>query len=230
MENNKDNRKASRSAGSVKGNNELVALGGSLLISAIFMYAMVSPLYQQKLVLDKEYEAKQKDLKNKQELLENIATFNEKNQNLSVNSKKLALLIPNRNDYEDFFIHIQKLSKDNNLELVNFSLKDVSTGSTASTAPGTTTSTGQVITPEGGAATAGDAANGGVTLQQQGVDIALRGDLANFIDFTKALENGIPFLQEDGIAVSRAEIQTPEETVSSNPMLDFSMQLRFIHY
>lgn len=213
-------------SGSVKGNRDVVFLCGSFLISVAFLYFFLSPLYQNKLVTEKVYAAKQEELKDKQTLLENIATFNRENKDLTVNSKKLVLLIPNRNNYEDFFVHLQQLSKNYNLELLSFSLADVK-GSDAATV-GTVTSTGAIITPEG---TTGA---GAVNLQtnQQGVNISLRGDFASFLGFAKALENGVPFLQEDRLSISTGSLSElqPGQPSDQNPMLDFVLNLRFIYY
>lgn len=221
MDQKKNNSKLK---GSVKGNRDVAFLCGSLFISVAFLYFFLSPLYQKKLMTEKAYAAKQDDLKDKKELLANIATFNRENKDLTVNSKKLVLLIPNRNNYEDFLIHLQQLSKNYNLELLNFSLQDVK-GPVVTTA-GTVTSTGVVITPE--------STTGAVDLQtnQQGINLSLRGDFASFLGFTKALENGVPFLQEDKLTIdtgSPAELQ-PGQLSDQNPMLDFSLNLRFIYY
>lgn len=216
----------SKLKGSVKGNRDMVFLCGSLLISVAFLYFFLSPLYQKKLMTEKAYAAKQDDLKDKKELLANIATFNRENKDLTVNSKKLVLLIPNRNNYEDFLIHLQQLSKNYNLELLDFSLQDVK--DPVVTTAGTVTSTGVVITPESTIST------GAVDLQtnQQGINLSLRGDFASFLGFTKALENGVPFLQEDKLTIdvgSLTELQ-PGQSSDQNPMLDFSLSLRFIYY
>lgn len=223
MDQKKNNSKLS---GSVKGNRDVAFLCGSLLLSVAFLYFFLSPLYQKKLTTEKAYAAKQEDLKDKKELLTNISAFNRENKDLTVNSKKLVLLIPNRNNYEDFFIHLQQLSKNYNLELLNFSLQDVK-DSTVTTA-GTVTSTGVVITPESTTST------GEVNFQtnQQGINLSLRGDFASFLGFTKALENGVPFLQEDTLSISAGSSGEMQQGQLSdqNPMLNFNLNLRFIYY
>lgn len=232
MDKKQNNSKAKSKQVSVKGNRDVVCLGISMVLSILFLNFFLSPLYQKQLALEKAYAAKQDDLKSKKALLGDIETFNRKNQDLSVNSKKLVLLIPNRNNYEDFFIHLQQLSKNYNLELLSFKLEDAAS-STASNAPGTTTSTGAVITPEGGAAATTTPAE--AELNQQGITLSLRGDFINLLGFTKALENGIPFLQEDSLDISASKDtggQAPQGggTSSLNPTLDTDLKLRFIYY
>lgn len=205
----------------------MTALCASFLLSAAFLLAFLSPLYQKKLAMDKAYAAKQEDLRNKEELLQNIEAFNRENKDLTVNSEKLALLIPNRNNYEDFLIHVQQLSRSFNLELLNFSLKEIKSDTVVMA--GTTTSTGAVITPETTTAEKGDD-----NLKQQGIDISLRGDYSSFVDFSRALENGTPFLQEDSLNINSDAAGNAQAegigAVNSNPMLNFELSLRFIHY
>lgn len=214
----------------LKEHKDLTFLGASFLLSSIFLLLFLSPLYQKKLLMDEAYAAKQEDLESKEELLKNIEVFNEENKDLTVNSEKLALLIPNRNNYEDFLIHIQQLSRSFNLELLDFSLQEVNTANTVVTT-GTTTSTGAIITPETATATNPGEESG---LRQQGIKLSLRGDYQSFVDFARALENGTPFLQEDGIAITSDTISgAPGEgnsTATTNPMLGFGLDLRFIHY
>lgn len=228
MDQKKDNPRIPRN---VKGSKDVACLCGSLLLSVAFLYFVLSPLYQRHLAMEKVYVSKQNDLKGKQDLLDNIETFNRENKDLTVNSKKLVLLIPNRNNYEDFFIHLQQLSKNHNLELLSFSLNDVK--SAAPTSAGTVTSTGAVITPEGAQTTPETTEP---QLNQQGITLSLRGDFGNLLEFTKALENGIPFLQEDSLAVSSASASTgtptqqPNPDSDKNPTLEIELSLRFIYY
>ncbi|MDD3006905.1 MAG: hypothetical protein PHX30_05010 [Candidatus Pacebacteria bacterium] len=226
MEQNNDN---SKNVSKVKDNRGMTYLCGSLLLSVAFLYFFLSPLYQEKLEMDKVYATKQEDLKSKNELLKNIETFNEENKDLTVNSQKLVLLIPNRNNYEDFFIHLQQLSRNFNLELQSFALEEVK-NPTVKTSAGTVTSTGVVITPEG--TTTSPTVH---TANQQGINISLRGDFASFLSFTKALENGVPFLQENklSIASNKENAVQPEkegQLSEQNPMLNFELNLRFIYY
>lgn len=212
----------------LKEHKDVTTLCVAFLLSAVFLLAFLSPLYQKKVAMDKAYAAKQEDLKSKEELLKNIEAFNEENKDLTVNSEKLALLIPNRNNYEDFLIHIQQLSRSFNLELLDFKLAEVK-AATVVTAE-TTTSTGAIITPET-TTTTGQTDN---TLKQQGIDITLRGDYPSFVDFARALENGTPFLQEDVVSISSDIVGSAQVegagAANSNPMLNFGLNLRFIHY
>ncbi len=219
----------SRKNADSKERKDVTALCASLILSVIFLLAFLSPLYQKKLAMDGAYIDKQEDLKSKEELLRNIEAFNEENRDLTVNSEKLALLIPNRNNYEDFLIHIQQLSRSFNLELLGFTLSDIKAATVVT--PGTTTSTGAVITSETTTTTGPTDSN----LKQQGIDIAMRGDYSSFVNFARALENGTPFLQEDSVNISSETVRnTQSEDGSSaanpNPMLNFEMGLRFIHY
>ncbi|MFA6897604.1 MAG: hypothetical protein WCQ96_04955 [Patescibacteria group bacterium] len=228
----------SKIAGNLKGNRDVALLCGSLLLSIAFLYFFLSPLYREKLKMKEAYAAKQEDLQSKKDLLKNIEAFNQENKDLAVNSKKLALIISNRNNYEDFLIHLRKLSENYNLELLSFELEGVK--DTPTDTVGTTTSTGAVITPDGGSMAAGMAAGGAVAeespLNQQGIALSLRGNFADFQSFTKSLENGIPFLQEDQVSItseaktSSQSGQSEEQSLSQDPILEFKLNLRFIYY
>jgi hypothetical protein len=225
MDTKKNNSKKSAD---LKSHKDVVFLCGAFLLSAAFLMTVVSPLYQKKLAMDTAYAAKENDLKNKEELLKNIEVFNEENKDLTVNSEKLALLIPNRNNYEDFLIHIQNLSRSSNLDLLNFTLREIKPATTVTAA--TTTSTGAIITPEKTITQETDS-----RLEQQGIDLTLRGAYSDFVKFAKDLENGIPFLQEDKIVIGSEKISGPQnaeegQAANSNPMLSFGLSLRFIHY
>lgn len=227
MEQNNDNSKI---AIRTKGNRDMTYLCGSLVLSVVFLYGFLSPLYQQKLELDKRYSVKQDDLRSKNELLDNIKAFNVENKDLTVNSQKLVLLIPNRNNYEDFFIHLQQLSRNYNMELQSFALEEIK-DPTVTTSTGTVTATGVTVTPEGTTTSSAPVQK----TNQQGINISMRGDFASFLSFTKALENGVPFLQEDKLSISSktADVAKPgQEGQSSNqnPMLNFELKLRFIYY
>jgi len=224
----------SKIAGNLKGNRDVALLCGSLLLSIAFLYFFLSPLYQEQLRMKEAYAAKQEDLQSKKDLLKNVEAFNRENKDLAVNSKKLALIISNRNNYEDFLIHLRKLSENYNLELLSFELEGVK--DTPTDTAGTTTSTGAVITPDGDGMAAGGAVAEESPLNQQGIALSLRGNFADFQSFTKSLENGIPFLQEDQVSItSEAESssqsgQSEEQSLSQDPILEFKLNLRFIYY
>jgi len=225
----------SKIASGLKGNREVALLCGSLLLSVAFLYFFLSPLYREKIKMKEAYAAKQEDLQSKKDLLKNIEAFNQENKDLAVNSKKLALIISNRNNYEDFLIHLRKLSENYNLELLSFELEGVK--DTPTDTAGTTTSTGAVITPDGGGtAMEGAAVTEESPLNQQGIALSLRGNFADFQGFTKSLENGIPFLQEDQVSVtsesksSSQSGQSDEQSASQDPILEFKLNLRFIYY
>lgn len=233
MDEKKSNSKISVN---LKGDQDVIVLCGSLLLSVAFMYFYLAPFYQEKLRMKEAYAAKQEDLQSKKDLLKNIEVFNQDNKDLTVNSKKLTLLISNRNNYEDFLIHLQQLSKNYNLELLSFGLegaKDASTGGTA----GTTTSTGAVITPEGGdvEGVTEETAAERSQVNQQNITLSLRGNFAGFQGFTKALENGTPFLQEGQMSItsgaeSSSQPSQSGQLTSQDPILSFKLNLRFIYY
>jgi len=217
----------------LKRNQDVTFLIVSLLISGIFLYLVVAPIYEKRAEIENDNLAKQEDLEGKQGLLSGIESFNKNNKSLSVNSNKLVYLIPNRNNFEDFFVHLRSISKSHNMELIDIELKEVSASSTEQTV-------GAVAMTESGISDVGidveaETAN---QLNAQGISLSLRGSYSDFLGFIKALENGIAFLQEDSFQVKTAEKKSDssgdsegeEQTIETNPLLDFNLELRFIYY
>lgn len=230
----------SKVSSDLKRNQDVTALIVSLLLSGALLYLLVAPTYDKKVELESINLSKQEDLKSKQELLKNIDSFNKKvkdDEDLSDNSLKLVSIIPNRNNFEDFFVHLKERSKSNSLELTDMSLTAVSANPATPAAPAAVTPTAGAVGTEAAGETTTAA---GSKLNSQGISLRLRGSYSDFLKFTKELENGIAFLQMDSFKIMAAkeeEATTPvpgeepvEEPVITDPILDFELELRFIYY
>lgn len=221
----------SKVSSDIKRSKDIASLIVSLLISGIFLYLVVAPVYRSKVEVEGLNTNKREDLRGKQELLSNIESFNKNNRDLSVDSKKLIAMIPNRNNFEDMLSYLKDRVKNHNMELLDISLEESS-------------QKGKVPVV-GASADAGMELNAGsagpVELKEQGISLILRGSYSDFIKLIKFLENSIPFVQEDSFDIKVMEASTssetnldtenPQEKIQDlNPTLDFSLKLRFIHY
>ena len=214
----------SKVSSDIKRNQDVTLLVVSLLISGAFLWLVVAPIYRNKSEIEAVNFAKEEDLRNKQELLSNIESFNKNNKDLSVNSQKLVAMIPNRNNFEDFLFYLKDKSRAYNMELVDMSLisSDSKTGTPGAAASAATA-----------AAAAAEAESG--ELKEQGISMKLRGSYSDFINFTKSLENTIAFLQEDSFQINVADSESgagesQAQALDPNPILDFDLNLRFIYY
>lgn len=208
----------------IKENQDMTFLALSFLLSAVFLYFLVGPVFVQKAAVEKGNLARQEDLKSKRDLLLNIESFNNNNKDLSVNSKKLIALLPNRDNTEDYFNQVKILAAKNNLQLVSFKPKDVDP---AQDAPAQSA---------GETAAAANPSPDEPKFNQKEIEIIMKGNYGTLQSFLKSLENGIPFMKITflNIAVAEKENQT---IVSGNPLspdpnpaLDIDMKFRFTYY
>jgi hypothetical protein len=203
----------------VNNNKDIVVLFSSLIISALLFYFISAPSYRSFLVIGQEIGLKQKNLDNKENLLNNIADFNKNNKDPGVNVDKLKAFIPNRNNYEDFLGHINNLAAADNLQLSNVAIEQKKPDSTTTQAAD---------------------AQKDQRIKEQNVSFSVSGDLGNFLHFIKILENSIPFIQEQSLSVSLSEkdLSTTTTTVATNqprqidlyPSLEYKVAFKFVYY
>jgi hypothetical protein len=215
-------------SGKLRSNRDMTMLCVSLLVSVLALYLFAGPTYYKERELEKGNGAKKTDLASKKQLLGDLQNFNKDNADLIVSSKKLATFIPSRNNFEDFFTHIKEMAKAGNLEVVSFKLeKDDSAAAATATANGAATATAN-------GATATYADNRNFTLQKQRVTFAVKGDYENIINFSKVLENGIPFIQEDSVKMiagdANSNIGQVQQTAGTPVMLTSTMAFNFYYY
>jgi hypothetical protein len=218
-------------------NKDVVVLYLTLVLSCIVLYFLVKPLYVEKMSLENDIILKNEDLRNKQDLLTNIERFNSENSNLAVDLERLTLFISKRNNYEDVIDYLDNLARENNLAIAVYSI----TAQDGVKPTETVESASASVPVEGEAGTANSANSSAIKKQELSIEI--QGDYASFINFIKSLENGVPFFQEgsisisadsteeDGVAGGGEEEQAQEEqTVNTNPTLNFALDLDFVHY
>lgn len=230
----------------IKSNRDIVFLAVSLLASAASLCFIVGPAYAGVQAAQEENMEKEKDIKSKQEFLANIKAFNEENKNVEVDTNKLEAFISNRNNYEDYFFHLEELARQSNLEITSMELQSGNGGASASTASpsasvGSTDATGSAVAGEEGTTDvanngASGQENAGFQLQEQYINLSVKGSFGNIVYFYKSLENGIPFLQEISMDLSPSQ-QSGEsggpsggQEQSPDPVLESKMSLKFNHY
>ena len=216
----------------LRASKDVTFLGVAFLIAVIALYFYAGPAHVKMMTLEAENAAKEIDLTNKKELLRNIRAFNEENAALATNSKKLAVFIPSRNNYEDFFAHVMGLAEANNLDVADFTLAE--SKSSPNTAAAATEDAANVDGVEG----ATYAETRSFKLNTQQVNIEVKGDFENMMNFMKALENGIPFIQESSLdlipqateSVTQAEGVQAEGAAPAPVMLNASISFNFYYY
>lgn len=218
-------------------NKDVIALYLSLVLSCVFLYFLVEPLYSEKMSLENDIVLKNDDLRSKRDLLTNIEKFNSENSNLAVNLERLTLFIAKRNNYEDVLEYLNGLAIENNLAITSYSItaqdgvlpeKNVESANGAGMA-------------EEGEAT--DVSSVSSAIKKQGISFDIKGDYSSFIKFLKSLENGVPFFQESSIGISAESIEEAGATENgggdqvqenqaknTNPTLTFTVDLEFVHY
>lgn len=218
--------------GKIKGSKDVVFITVSLLLSVASLCFFTGPAYTKVLAAQKENAGKEKDLQSKQELLENIRDFNRKNKDANVDSKKLTTLISNRNNYEDYFFHLKELAKQSNLEIVSMDLQ--SGNGVASSSPAAAPAADEAGADL--AMTGAGEENSGPKLQEQNINLSVRGTFENTSYFYKALENGIPFVQEISADLSYGEktgeggVPADNQEQNLNPVLESRISLKFNYY
>ncbi|MFA7169278.1 MAG: hypothetical protein WC178_00270 [Candidatus Paceibacterota bacterium] len=209
----------------ITGNKDLLFLCASILLSVIFLYFFAGPAYYSRLSAEEDIKDKREDLQSRQQLLTNIRQFNKDNSDLIIVSKKLSLFVPKRDDYEDFFTHISNLALINNLELVSYDIVRSSSSSDLAV------NSSQVQS----SATDSTMTSNENKLKEKQMSFSVRGDLTNFANFAKDLENGIPFVQEISLHILEEGDETESEevaaeTINMNPILLFLVDASLIHY
>jgi hypothetical protein len=213
----------------IRSNRDMAMLAVSLLLSVLALYLFAGPTYSKEKVLEKGNEVKRTDLASKKQLLGDLQNFNKENADLMVNSKKLASFIPSRNNFEDFFAHIKEMAKTSNLEVVSFKMENINNGA-AATLGGTAN-----VNAAGSSDATAYTDTRKFTLNQQQVSFSVKGDYDNIINFSKVLENSIPFIQEKSVKMTvgnNAAVGTSgAQSVQSGPViLTSAMTFNFYYY
>ncbi len=180
---------------SLKFSGEIIILFAASLVSCAIMFYGAAPIHREAKIIKFSNEVKIKDIKIGEALLSKIVIIN--NENKGINNeevKKVGELIPNRDNYEDYLTHLVSLANNKNIKISSFSISE-DKGSKE----------------ENGA------------LNKMGIDISASGFFLNFMSFTRDIENGIPFICERSISISKSESDDSES-------LNYEMNIEFYYY
>ena len=180
---------------SLKFSGEMIILFAAFLVSCAIMFYGTAPIHREAKIIKFVSETKTKDIEVGKSLLLKIIRIN--NENKGINNeevKKVGELIPNRDNYEDYLTHIVSLANNKNIKINGFSIAE-DKGSEE----------------ENGA------------LNKMSIDISASGFFLNFMSFTRDIENGIPFICERSISISKSESD-------DNESLDYEMNIEFYYY
>ena len=188
-----------------------VGLFISLVISCAIIHYVVSPTYKEAKIIRAGNEIKKESIENNNLLLVKIIKANDENRKLNDEGvKKIKSFISNRNNYEDYLIHIVKLANSKNIKISNFSVSKNENKSKIS--------------------------NDNV-LHEMEMNFTASSGYLNFISFLRSIEKGVPLLQEESISISaRTEDSGISEWEDFDVMegvetiLDYEVKLKFYHY
>lgn len=192
------------------------ALFLSLIVSCAIMYYVVAPMYKEAGIIKAGNKIKEENVKNDNLALVRIIKINSGSKNLNSESvEKIKDFIPNRNNYEDYLIHIIKLANSKNIEINDFSVSENKNELKASDLK----------------------ANNGDGLIETEINLAASSGFLNFISFLRSIEKSIPFIQVESVLVSaeseKGEINENSDINAATNMdsiLEYEMKLKFYHY
>jgi hypothetical protein len=191
--------------------SKLALLFVSLFISCVVMFYVVTPMRKEAKIIKIGNEIKEESVENNNlSLIKIIKTNNESKEFDSENVKKIKEFISNRNNYEDYLIHIVKLANSKNIKIDDLSVNKSEDN------PKKRNSS---------------------ILNEMEINFAASSGFLNLISFLKSIERSIPFFQEESISIS---VEKKDDSVSedvnvnneanTDSTLDYEIKLRFYYY
>lgn len=190
----------------------LALLFVSLLVSCAIMFYVVAPMYKESKIIKIGNETKEEIIENNNlTLIKIIKANNESEEFDSENVEKIKEFISNRNNYEDYLIHIVKLANGKNIKINDLSVNKIEDD------PKKRRSS---------------------ILNEVEINFSASSGFLNLISFLKSIEKSIPFAQEESISISvRGEkedgineyVKTNTE-IATDSILDYEIKLKFYHY
>lgn len=183
----------------------------SLVISCTVVRYVASPTYQEARIIRAGNEIKKESIENNNLLLVKIVKANDENKKLNNEGvKKIKSFISNRNNYEDYLIHIVKLANSKNIEISNFSVNENENKSKT---------------------------NSDNVLKEIEISFSVSSGFQNFISFLRFIEQGVPLVQEESISISAgnkndgiSEQGDFDAAENRETILDYEVKLKFYHY
>ena len=98
----------------------------TLLVSCAIIFYVVAPMYKELKIIKIGNETKEEIIKNNNlALIKIIKANNESKEFDSENVEKIKEFISNRNNYEDYLIHIVKLANEKNIKINDLSVNKI---------------------------------------------------------------------------------------------------------
>ena len=187
----------------------------ALFVSCGIMFYVVSPMYKEARIIKFANEAKEKDVELGKSLLLKIVNINKRNKKVNNEEiEKIGEFIPNRDNYEDYLAHIVDLADNKNIKINGFSILKKERDEEKNKKKYEEENDNQ--------------------FNKVSIDIMASGGFLNFMSFIRDIENGIPFVYEKSISISRSKEnkkETSEENkTDTNPVLNYEMNIEFYYY
>lgn len=201
----------------LRSSSSMIVLLAAFLVSCAIMFYGVSAVNKETKIVKFTNEVKTEDIKSGKLLLSKILKINDKNKEVkSEEIEKIGELIPNRDNYEDYLTHIASLANSKNIKIDSFSIsKDKKSKEK-------------------------EKEEEDRIFNKVNISIEASGGFLNFMSFMRDIENGIPFIYERLVSISKSEASSNKNKeefeeggaveIDSNPILDYKMEMEFYYY
>lgn len=203
----------------LRSSSSMIILLAAFFVSCAIMFYGVSSVNKETKIVKFTNEVKTEDIKSGKLLLSKILKINDRNKEVnSEEIEKIGELIPNRDNYEDYLIHITSLANSKNIKIDSFSItKDKKSKKEKE-----------------------EEKEEKKIFNKVNISIEASGGFLNFMSFMRDIENGIPFIYEKSISISKSEVSGNENErefgeggaveADSSPILDYKMDIEFYYY
>lgn len=183
----------------------------ALLVSCAIMFYVVAPMYKELKIIKIGNEIKEEIIENNNSaLIKIIKANNESKEFDSENIEKIKEFISNRNNYEDYLIHIVKLANERNIKINDLSVNKIEDDPKKRSKS---------------------------ILNEIEINFTASSGYLNLVSFLKSIERSIPFVQEESMSISVGEeeddlsenVNADTETVTDS-ILDYEIRLKFYYY
>ena len=169
-------------------------------------------MYKESKIIKIGNETKEEIVENNNLALIKIIKANNESENFdSENVKKIKEFISNRNNYEDYLIHIVKLDNGKNIKISDLSVNESKNDPKK---------------------------KNDNTLNKMEINFTASSGFLNLMSFLRSIEKGIPFIQEEAISVlvekkdsginKHLDVDIEEKITDS--ILDYEIKLKFYYY
>ena len=189
----------------------LALLFVSLLISCAVMYYIVMPMRKEAKIIKIGNEMKEESMGRNNLFLAKIVKANNESRKMDAeNVEKIKNFISNRNNYEDYLIHIVKLANSKNIKINDLSVNK---------------NENDLRKKDDG------------IFNEMEINLAASSGFLNLLGFLKSLEKSIPFVQEESIVISAGDEEENADKypnidteTTADSILDYEIKLKFYYY